>query len=139
METPVIDEDAIYARVVEEFCEALGLDDDEIEPDSKVIDDLGAESLDFLDIAFRLERAFSIKIPRGEVQRAAEEKADEAFEVEGKLTASGAEALRVAMPEVDPSEIDAGFPVRDIPRLFTVRTFLNLVVKLLREKEAASA
>jgi len=132
-----MDEDAIYARVVEEFCEALGLDDDEIEPDSKVIDDLGAESLDFLDIAFRLERAFGIKIPRGEVQRAAEENADEAFEVEGKLTASGAAALRTAMPEVDPSEIDAGFPVRDIPRLFTVRTFLNMVVKLLQEKDAA--
>ena len=134
-----MDEDAIYARVVEEFCEALGLDEDEIEPDSKVIDDLGAESLDFLDVAFRLERAFSIKIPRGEVQRAAEEGADEAFEVEGKLTESGAEALRGAMPEVDPSEIEAGFPVRDIPRLFTVRTFLNLVAKLLREKDAASA
>ncbi len=139
LEKPVIDEEAIYRRVVEEFCEALGLDEDEIEPDSKVIDDLGAESLDFLDIAFRLERAFGIKIPRGEVQRAAEQNADEAFEVEGKLTTSGAAALRKAMPEVDPSEIDAGFPVRNIPGLFTVRTFLNLVLKLLREKEAATA
>ncbi len=135
----MIDEDAIYSRVVEEFCEALGLDEDEIEPDSKVIDDLGAESLDFLDVAFRLERAFGIKIPRGEVQRAAEEGAAEAFEVEGRLTDSGATALRAAMPEVDPSEIEAGFAVRDIPGLFTVRTFLNLVLKLLREKEASEA
>lgn len=127
----------IWAKVVDAFCEALGLDEDEVERDALVIDDLGAESLDFLDIAFRLERAFGIKIPRGEVQRNAEEGSDEAFEDDGKLTAAGAVALRAAMPEVDPSKIDAGFPVRDIPRLFTVETFSNLVTKLVREKEAA--
>ena len=131
-----MDEDAVYKRVVEEFCEALGLDEDEIEPDSTVIDDLGAESLDFLDIAFRLERAFGVKVPRGEIQRNAEATAGEEFEVEGKLTAAGAVALREAMPEVDPSEIEEGFLVRDIPRLFTVRTFHNMVLKLIAEKDA---
>ncbi len=131
-----MDEDAVYARVVEEFCEALGLDEDEIEPDSTVIDDLGAESLDFLDIAFRLERAFGVKVPRGEIQRSAEATAGEEFEVEGKLTAAGAVALREAMPEVDGSEIEEGLLVRDIPRLFTVRTFHNMVLKLISEKES---
>jgi acyl carrier protein len=135
----VIDEDAVYEKVVEEFCEALGLDEDEIEPDSTVIEDLGAESLDFLDIAFRLERAFGIKVPRGEIQRSAEATAGEEFEVEGKLTAAGAEALRKAMPEVDPDQIEEGFPVRDIPQLFTVRTFHSMVLKLLAEKEAGGA
>ncbi|MCO4771715.1 MAG: acyl carrier protein [Deltaproteobacteria bacterium] len=134
----MIDEDAVYARVVEEFCEALGLDDDEIEPDSQVIEDLGAESLDFLDIAFRLERAFGVKVPRGEIQRSAEATAGEEFEIEGKLTAAGAVALREAMPEVDGSAIDEGFPVREIPRLFTVKTFHNMVLKLLAEKEASA-
>ena len=133
----MIDEDAVYARVVEEFCEALGLDEDEVEPDSQVIEDLGAESLDFLDIAFRLERAFGVKVPRGEIQRSAEATAGEEFEVEGKLTAAGAVALREAMPEVDPGDISEGFLVRDIPRLFTVRTFHNMVMKLLAEKESA--
>ena len=132
-----MNDESVYARVVEEFCEALGLDPDEIEPDSTVIEDLGAESLDFLDIAFRLERAFGIKIPRGEIQRAAEASADEEFEVEGRLTEAGAAALRESMPEVDGSQIEAGFAVRDIPRLFTVETFLNLVTKLVREKDAA--
>ena len=130
------DED-IWDKVVDAFCEALGLDEDEVEKDALVIDDLGAESLDFLDIAFRLERAFGIKIPRREVQRAAEDGAEADFEVDGKLTAAGAVALRAAMPEVDPDAIGEGFPVRDIPRLFTVETFLNLVTKLVREKDAA--
>jgi len=133
-----VNEEAVYARVVEEFCEALGLDEDEIEPDSEVIEDLGAESLDFLDIAFRLERAFGVKVPRGEIQRSAEADAGEEFEVEGKLTAAGVDALRKAMPEVDPSKISEGFPVRDIPRLFTVKTFHNMVMKLIAEKEAGA-
>ena len=127
----------IWAKVVDAFCEALGLDEDEVEKDALVIDDLGAESLDFLDIAFRLERAFGVKIPRGEIQRSAEGGTDDTFELDGKLTEAGAVALRAAMPEVDPDAICAGFPVRDIPRLFTVETFLNLVTKLVREKEAA--
>ena len=131
-----MNDEQVYERVVEAFCEALGLDDDEVERTSLVIDDLGAESLDFLDIAFRLERAFGIKIPRGQIQKAAEEQAGEAFEVEGKLTASGAAALRDALPEAPADKVVAGFPVRDIPRLFTVQTFLNLVQKLLAEKDA---
>jgi acyl carrier protein len=134
----LIDESTVEAKLREAFCEALGLDEDEIELDASVIDDLGAESLDFLDIAFRLERAFGIKIPRGEIQRSAEEAAGAQFEADGKLTDAGAVALREALPEVDPSRIRGGMPVRDIPRLFTVRTFLNLVLKLLQEKEAAA-
>ncbi|MEE2829333.1 MAG: phosphopantetheine-binding protein [Myxococcota bacterium] len=128
-------ESAVYAQVVQAFCDALGLDEDEVEKTSLVIEDLGAESLDFLDIAFRLERSFGIKIPRGEIQKAAEQQAGEAFEVEGRLTASGARALREALPEADATQIIPGFPVRDIPRLFTVETFYHLVTKLLFEKE----
>ena len=63
--------------------------------------------------------------------------ADAPFEADGKLTAAGVEALRRAMPEVDPDEIQVGFAVRDIPLLFTVQTFLNMVQRLLAEKEAA--
>jgi acyl carrier protein len=134
-----MDEAAVIARVRREFSEALGLDEDEIELDSKVIDELGAESLDFLDIAFRLERAFQIKIPRGEIQRSAEEAAGTDFEVDGKLTDAGRDALRRALPEVPPDAIQTGFLVRNIPKLFTVRTFLNMVTKLLAEKEAGAA
>ena len=135
MDESMLDEQEVYRRVVDAFCEALGLDEDEVERTSLVIDDLGAESLDFLDIAFRLERAFGIKIPRGEIQRTAEQRTGEAFEVEGKLTDAGAKALAEALPEAPQERIEPGFPVRDIPRLFTVETFQSLVCKLLAEKQ----
>jgi acyl carrier protein len=66
-----VDRDQVFPVVRECFADALGLDEDEVCLDSYVIDDLGAESLDFLDISFRLEEAFEIKIPRGDIQRGA--------------------------------------------------------------------
>jgi acyl carrier protein len=130
----MLDDDQIYAEVVDAFCEALGLDEDEVEMDSLLMDDLGAESLDFLDIVFRLERSFRIKIPRGEIQRNAEESAGIDFEIDGVLTEAGLISLRQAMPEIPADRIQAGLCTRDIPRLFTVRTFHNMVVKLIAAK-----
>ena len=63
----------VFAEVVDCFEEALGVEPEEVHMKAKVIDDLGAESLDFLDIAFRLERAFDIKIPRGDVKAKSQE------------------------------------------------------------------
>ena len=59
--------DEIYEKIKTALVEALGVDDDEIKPEATLVGDLGAESIDFLDIVFRLEKAFSIKIPRGEL------------------------------------------------------------------------
>lgn len=132
------DEQVVFQKVATAFAEALGLDAEEVTLDALVIDDLGAESLDFLDIAFRLERAFGIKIPRGEIQRSAEEEAGAEFERDGRLTEAGAVALARALPEVDRARIQAGLAVREIPRLFTVRTFLRIVMELLDQKEQAS-
>ena len=67
---------AVWAKVQDAFAAALGLEEDEIELDSKLIEDLGAESLDFLDIVYRLERAFDIKIPRGGIESSAQEEAE---------------------------------------------------------------
>ena len=136
-----VDRNEVFAIVRNCFAEALGLDDDEVELDSLVIEDLGAESLDFLDIAFRLEEAFGIKIPRGDIQRQAEEEAEgseEPFEVDGVLTDAGLVKLREAMPEVPAESFKPGLTVREIPTLFTVETFLNLVVKLIEDKETAA-
>ncbi len=133
-----VDRDQVFAVVQECFAEALGLDDDEVTLDATVIDDLGAESLDFLDISFRLEEAFDIKIPRGDIQRGAEEEASsggEPFEVDGVLTAHGLGRLREALPEVPDHRFREDLTVREIPTLFTVETFLDLVVKLLVDKE----
>ncbi len=128
-------DEQIWLGVSSAFAEALGLDDDEVTRDAKVIDDLGAESLDFLDIAFRLERTFDIKIPRGGVEKAAQDAVgDEPYEVEGVLTARGLAALTEAMPEVPTEEFVQGLKVAEVPLLFRVATFERLVKHLLAEQ-----
>jgi acyl carrier protein len=137
-----MDEKVIYEKVKESVVEALGVDDDEVTPDAVLFDDLGAESLDLLDIVFRLEKEFSIKIPRGGIQADAlsaegENLKEEDLVVDGVLTPLGIEKLKGAMPEVDPSRITEGFRADDIATLFTVQTFVNITKKLLEEKETA--
>ncbi len=128
-------QDDVYAKVRDAFMEALGVDDDEIEPGSKVFDDLGAESLDLLEIVYLLEHAFEIKIPRDGVREASKQDIDpNDYEVDGKLTELALTKLREIMPEVDPSEIVTGLTANEIPRLFRVQTFVNIVVELLGEK-----
>ena len=137
-----MDEKVIYEKVKESVVEALGVDDDEVTPEAVLFDDLGAESLDLLDIVFRLEKEFSIKIPRGGIQADAlagegETLKEEDLVVDGVLTPLGIEKLKVSMPEVDPSRITEGFRVDDIATLFTVQTFVNITKKLLEEKGTA--
>jgi acyl carrier protein len=124
----------IFATVRSCFAEALGLDEDEVEYDSKVIDDLGAESLDFLDIAYRLEQAFKIRIPRGGIEKASREglAEGESYEVNGVLTQHALERLAEALPEVPREEFRPGLKTSEVPLLFRVATFYNLVVQLLR-------
>ena len=133
-------EKEIFDKVVDAFVEALGVDDDEVTLDAKVIDDLGAESLDFLDIVFRLERAFKIKIPRGELENKVQAKVgEEPYEVDGVLTARALEELREVMPEVPGEEIQPGLKAKDIPGLFRVATFYNICVKLVQATEETAA
>ena len=129
----------VFEKVRQTFVDALGVEADDVVLAAKVIDDLGAESLDFLDIAYRLEQSFKIKIPRGEVKAKSQEglAADE-WEKDGMLTEKALAKLREVMPEVDPAEIKPGLKAKDIPRLFTVETFYNMVVKLQSEKEKVS-
>jgi len=130
----------IWSKVREAFAEALGLDDDEVTLESTVIGELGAESLDFLDIAFRLERAFDIKIPRGGIEDAAREGVDdEDYEVDGVLTPTALTRLAEAMPEVPAEEFKAGLRTTEVPELFRVATFYNLVVHLMAQRLQAAA
>jgi acyl carrier protein len=127
--------ESISEKVCAAFVEALGLDEDEVTPESRIFDDLGAESLDLLEIVFLLERGFDIKIPRGGVKEASQAGIDPSqYEVDGKLTELALEKLRELMPEVDPAEIKLGLAATDIPRLFRVATFVNIVARLLEEK-----
>lgn len=125
----------VFSTVQRCFCEALELDPPEVTFDSKVLDDLGAESLDLLDLVFRLERAFDIQIPRGGLEAEARTVDGEPGEVEGRLTAVGAERLRAVMPEVPPGEITEGMRTDDLPTVFRVGTFYHLVQRLRAEQQ----
>jgi len=136
---PMIDpqDPLIFERVRTAFAEALGLDDDEVFYESTVIEDLGAESLDLLDIVFRLERSFDIRIPRGGVEQAVREAMEEGQELErhGILTEEGLRRLQVAMPEVPAELFKEGLKTSEIALLFRVSTFCRLVAELLDDKD----
>ncbi len=127
-------ETTIWHGVRDAFAEALGLEDDEVALHHVIIGDLGAESLDFLDIAFRIERTFNIRIPRGGIQDAARDGVNgEEYEVEGVLTPVAIQSLQVALPEIPPAEFHSSLRTSEVPELFRVATFYNLVVRLLEE------
>src|ERR1700709_604819 len=91
----------IYAKVSATLVDALNVDHDEITPKATLVGDLGAESIDFLDIVFRLEREFGIKIPRGELFPESIFQGDPEFVQDGKITNKGMNELRTKMPYAD--------------------------------------
>lgn len=122
----------VYEKVCACIAEALGQDVEEVEYSSRLIGDLGAESLDFLDIAFRLERAFNVRIPRGGIEAASKEglAEGESYEVNGVLTRAALDRLSAYMPEVPPAEFRDGLKVSEVAQLFRVGTFYNLIIRL---------
>ena len=110
----------IYGKVVSVLVEALSVDEDEITPTASLHGDLGAESIDFLDIVFRLERAFGIKIPRGELFPESVFQGDPEFVREGRITDQGMVELRSRMPYADLERFDHDRRLGAVPDLFTV-------------------
>src|SRR5205807_8187231 len=94
-------QEEIYTKVSATLVEALNVAEDEIKPTATLQGDLGAESIDFLDIVFRLEREFGIKIPRGELFPESIFQGDADFVQNGKVTTKGLEELRARMPFAD--------------------------------------
>jgi acyl carrier protein len=132
-------DEAVFSKVQGCIAEALGLDAEEVTYGSRLIGDLGAESLDFLDIAFRLERAFDIRIPRGGIEATSKQgmAEGESYEVNGVLTPAALERLAAHMPEVPPAEFKPGLKVSEVPTLFRVGTFYNVVTTLVAQKQAS--
>ena len=130
-------DEQIYATVRVCFCEALELDEDEVLWDSRILEDLGAESLDLLDVVFRLERAFDIQIPRGGIEAGTKMTAEGPGEIDGRLTEAGRSQLIRMMPEVPPEEIPVGMKVSELATVFRVGTFYHMVVSLLDAKQVA--
>src|SRR5262249_41585625 len=110
----------VSARVARVLVEALNVDEDEITPAARLQGDLGAESIDFLDIVFRLEREFGIKIPRGELFPESVFQGDLEFVREGRVTDQGMAELRSRMPYADFDSFDHDRWLSGVPDLFTV-------------------
>ena len=122
----------IEDRVRKVIAESLCVELDEVKPDSNLINDLGAESIDFLDLMFRLEKEFNVKIPQREIERQARgDMKPEEFEIEGILQQKGVERLKVLIPEIDPNAWRAGMALRELPALFTVAVFGGIVKRKL--------
>lgn len=110
----------IFEKVQETLVDALGVDDDEVTSEATLIGDLGAESIDFLDIVFRLEKNFDIKIPRGELFPENLAAADSGFVADGVVTADGIAQLKEKMPHADIDSFAGDPQVSKLPDLFTV-------------------
>jgi acyl carrier protein len=127
----------VYPKVAQIIADALDREVVEVSLGSRLIDDLQAESIDFLDILFRLERGFKVKLPQGRIVEDARGGIPEAeFERKGVLTDVGLQRLQAYLDEVPADRFLKRMKVADIPRLFTVETFCKLVVRGLRAKEA---
>jgi acyl carrier protein len=124
--------DEIYKKVQGVLVDALGVDEDEVTPNAVIKDDLGAESIDFLDIVFRLEKAFGIKIPRGEMMP--ENLANDPNIVQdGKVTPAGIAELKARMPHSDFSEFEKDPQVDNMSKLFTVDAIVNYIEGKLKQ------
>jgi len=126
----------VFPKVREIIADVLVLDENEIQLNSRLIGDLGAESIDFLDLVFQLEKTYGIKIPRGQLEKNARgDLAEDAFEKKGVLTEEGLQALKNYLCEIPADNFKANMKVNEIPLLFTVETFCKLVVAALAEKQ----
>lgn len=130
----------IFNKVKEIIVDVLVIDEDKVQANSRLIADLGAESIDFLDLVFQLEKEFSIKIPRGQLEKNARGDLTEAeFEQNGVLTEKGLVALKNYLSEVPNEYFKSSMKTNEIPTLFTVETFCKLVESALQAKAEVMA
>lgn len=125
-----MDVQSVYPQVVGIIADVLVVDESEVGLNKRLIEDLGAESIDFLDLIFQLEKTFSIKIPRGQVEKDARgQLSDAEFEQNGVITEKGIVALKNYLSEVPAENFKQGLKVNEIPTLFTVETMCKLVIR----------
>jgi acyl carrier protein len=130
---------AILPKVAEIIADALGCDVEEVKPNASLINDLGAESIDFLDIIFRLERGFKVKIPRGKIVEQARGSLSEAeFETAGVVSDAGVARLKEYLSEVPADRFKTPMKSAEIPKLFTAETFCKLVIRQQRAGAAGA-
>jgi len=119
-------------HILQEIKEIIGkvvlMSPDEISDDASLVDDIGMESIDFLDVAFRLEETFGISLPRQDfVQRFVDKLGPGVLSKDGKISPQGVNLLRLGFPEVDPALIHEGMNEGEVFFLVSAKTYLNLV------------
>jgi acyl carrier protein len=124
----------IYQKVSATLVDALNVEQDEISPNSTLQGDLGAESIDFLDIVFRLEREFAIKIPRNELFPESIFQGDPDFVLNGKVTQKGLDELRQKMPFADIGKFEKNPELTALSDLFTVEMITKYIEGKLEQK-----
>jgi acyl carrier protein len=125
-------QDEIFKKVQTALVDALGVDEEEVIPEATMVGDLGAESIDFLDIVFRLEKAFGIEIPRSELFPE-DILTNAEYVKDGRVTSSGVAELKKRMPFADLTKFEANPVVQDFGNLLTV----NDLCRYIKSKVAA--
>lgn len=118
--------DQVFEKTQDVLEDALGVDNEEVTAEAKLVEDLGAESIDFLDIVFRLEKEFGIKIDQSELFPDAVLN-DPQYVQDGKVTDGGMAELRKRMPHAQLDEFDADRQVENFSNVFTVDTVVKFV------------
>ena len=122
-----VSRDEIFEQVQEVLVDALGVDDDEVTAEATLMGDLGAESIDFLDIVFRLEKAFEIKIAREDLFPIESMMSNPDFVSNGKMTEAGLVELRAKMPHTDFASFESDPDINKLANLFTVNSIANFI------------
>jgi len=127
--------DNVEKRVLEVIARAMDRPVAEVKPTSSLEGDLGAQSLDYLDIAFSLEREFRIQFPRADfLERASNHFGEENLVKDGVITDLGLRLLAEGMPELDRAGLRPGLRVTEVRPMFTVATFVRVTRQLLEHK-----
>ena len=129
-----IGKEQVFEQVREVLVEALGVDEEEVKGPVTLMGDLGAESIDFLDIVFRLEKTFGIKVPREELFPVETLMNNPQFVSNGKFTAKGLAELKSKMPHTDLSVFQNNPDINKLGDLFTVDSIVNYITNKLNSR-----
>ncbi len=127
----------IFLKVQQTLAAALGIEESEIKPESSLKRDLGAESIDFIDIIFRLEKTFDIKIPSGDLFPS-HLLNDERFVKEGQVTPEGIHELRTKLPYLEIEEFAKDPQISKLAEQFTVQMILRYLQDRLGKETGCS-
>lgn len=131
----MIAETEIFAQMKPLIVEVLGVAEEQIHLESVLVKDLGAESIDLLDLSFRIEEHFKVRIEAYEIEREARKRLpDGVYEKDGFLTEAALLEIQRAAPELNPSKLVIGLRKTDIPSLLTVGFFVSTVARKLADK-----